>query len=88
MMGEGGVIGLAGPETWEQALRTNLGDHIAPKAFYPAPLEVGLRELLDDPTAAEKTRFGPDLKLKKILRSSRTVAQDIDQVYQWLISRF
>jgi len=85
MMGEGGVIGLAGPETWEQALRTNLGDHITPKEFYPAKLEVALRELLGDSNSSgEKARWARS-QVEKYY-DIRTVARDIENVYKDLCS--
>ena len=79
MMGEGGVIGVAGPETWEQALKTNLGDHIVPKEFYPAPLEVGLRELLGE-GSAEKAYWARS-QVEKYY-DIRTVAQEVENVYE------
>ena len=81
MMGESGVIGLVGPETWDQALRTNLGDHMASKEFYPAKLEVALRELLDDSAGStEKARWGRS-QVEKYY-DIQTVARDIDQVHR------
>jgi glycosyltransferase involved in cell wall biosynthesis len=47
-LGETGVVGLCADETWEEAKRTNFGDHFeSGHAFYPAKLEVALRQLLD-----------------------------------------
>jgi glycosyltransferase involved in cell wall biosynthesis len=83
MLGEGGVLGLANSESWPLALRTNLGDHIVPKAFYPAPLEVALRDLLtNDAKFKEWGRWGHDQV--KTSYDIREVASAVEKVYHEL----
>ena len=52
-LGERGVVGLCNEDTWSDAMRTNFGDHFETRAdeFYPAKLEISLRQLLDNGAA-------------------------------------
>ncbi len=86
LLGEGGVLGLAGPDTWPEALRTNLGDHLSPQKFYPAILEVALRELLSESfDAPARGRWGR-LEVEKHYAIDR-VASAVEDIYKCLISR-
>ncbi len=83
LMGEGGVIGLASQNTWPEALRTNLGDHLSPPRFYHAPMELALRELLT--ANAEQGEWGRE-QVEKYY-DIVAVARDVDSVYQCLTSQ-
>ncbi len=71
-LGEGGVLGLRKPEIWASALRTNFGDHLAPKDFNPAKLESALREVLTSRandsalTTWARTQVEKDFDIRKI----------------------
>lgn len=61
-MGEGGVLGLCTPETAPEALRTNFGDHLTGHQFFPAKMELALRQLLvNDPILAALSAWGRNL---------------------------
>jgi L-malate glycosyltransferase len=87
-LGEKGVVGLCTEETWPEATRTNFGDHYesAGDAFYPAKLEVGLRQILEDGLNRDelghwgRTRVAEQYDIQM-------VAVDIDKVYQRFIKR-
>ncbi|MFA5975346.1 MAG: glycosyltransferase [Elusimicrobiota bacterium] len=84
IMGEGGVLGICGPETWPQALRTNFGDHLVPKTFAPETLALALRDLLLAPERAEELgRWGRG-QVEKYYDIRKT-AEAVDAVYQSLI---
>lgn len=80
LMGEGGVIGLAQPSTWNQALRTNMGDHIEPKQFNTATLESALREL----TVAGPSHWNREQVERSF--NSQTIATEVERVYRALLS--
>ncbi len=83
-LGETGVVGLCTEETWPEALRTNFGDHFETKyAFYPAKLELGLRQVLD-PTfnAVDAGRWGRAQVERDF--NVRTIAPEIEKIYQSL----
>jgi hypothetical protein len=85
LMGEGGLVGLCTPETWPTALRTNLGDHFEKKDFQTAKLETALRELLVQVPGDERTRWARQ-QVEQYF-DARAIAQEVEKVYQWLISR-
>lgn len=80
LMGEGGVLGLLKPEIWQQALRTNLGDHLEPKVFDGSKIERGLRELLslrpDQMEIPSQSRAFVEQHY-----NLRNVAQQVEDVY-------
>jgi glycosyltransferase involved in cell wall biosynthesis len=86
VLGEGGVLGLAGPEVWTAALQTNLGDHLEPKNFEPAKLESALRALLSprgDPQELSRwsrAQIEKDFDLQK-------VAAQVEGVYRQAMKR-
>jgi glycosyltransferase involved in cell wall biosynthesis len=85
MMGEGAVLGLCRANTWPAALRTNLGDHISQKDFNANFLETALRDLLSPHLSDDLIRWGRQ-QVEQYYDVRRT-AQEVDQAYQWLISR-
>lgn len=66
-LGEKGVIGLCGPETLPTVLRSNFGDHLIAQGdqFYPAKMEVALREVLN-----------PQAPLEELARWGRGVVEE------------
>lgn len=84
MMGEGGVIGACNPETWEEAQRTNFGDHLVSHAFYPATLELALRELLATPGRAEAIGAWGRSQVEKYYDIRKT-AKEVEAVYGSLL---
>jgi glycosyltransferase involved in cell wall biosynthesis len=81
-MGEKVVVGLCNADNWAEARRTNLGDHLigAPDAFYPAKLEISLRELLGDSLDPGLGRWGR--RQVETDYNIRNVADAVDAVYQ------
>ncbi len=47
VLGERGVLGLCQPDLWRRCQQTNFSDHQEQKEFYPARLELALRQVLD-----------------------------------------
>jgi glycosyltransferase involved in cell wall biosynthesis len=86
LMGEGGVLGLCSPKTWPLALRTNMGDHLEPKAFDPDTLEAALRELLLPRAEQAEIDRWARLQVEKYF-DIRTVAKQVEDVYVDLIPR-
>jgi glycosyltransferase involved in cell wall biosynthesis len=85
LMGEGALLGLCTPETWPEALRTNLGDHTKEKDFQPALLETALRELLAAGSRQDLLSWGRG-QVEKYYDAGR-VAADVEKTYRWLLSR-
>jgi len=82
-LGERGVVGLCDKTTWGEAMRTNFGDHFPTRndEFYPAKLEIGLRQMLGDRTqAAELGRWGREQVQQ--FYDLQKVADQVDRVYQ------
>jgi glycosyltransferase involved in cell wall biosynthesis len=83
-LGETGVVGLCTDDTWPEALRTNFGDHFETRyAFYPAKLELGLRQLLDPAfNGAHAGQWGRAQVERDF--NVRTIAPQIEKIYQSL----
>jgi len=80
LLGEGGVLGLCQPSIWNQALRTNLGDHISPKRFDPIVFESALRQLLTGQIPlTDLTRWGR-AQIETFFDVAKVAAQ-IDRLY-------
>jgi len=85
MLGEGAVLGLCRPDTWTAALQTNLGDHVLRQNFNASVLETALRDLLSFQSTDELSAWGR--RQVEQYYDVRRTAQDVDRVYQCLISR-
>jgi glycosyltransferase involved in cell wall biosynthesis len=86
VLGEGGVLGLCTPESMPEAMRSNFGDHLEPDRFYPATLELALRQLLkDEPVLSNLPHWGREQVEKHY--NIRTIAPQIEAIYQCLTSR-
>jgi L-malate glycosyltransferase len=79
-LGEKGVVGLCAEDTWKEAMRTNFGDHYegAPQ-FYPAILELGLRQLSDG-SASRQGEWGRS-QVERYY-NIQTVSQEIEALYK------
>ncbi len=85
VMGEGGVIGLCAPDTQDAAMHSNFGDHLDPSQFYPAKLELALRQILEDEVGRTDLGRWGRWQVEKFY-DVRTVAKEVDSLYQCLIS--
>lgn len=81
-LGECGIVGLCDQTTWAEAMRTNFGDHFESRdEFYPAKLEISLRQLLtQDAAMAALGRWGRE-QVQAYYDLERIAAQ-VDQIYQ------
>ena len=85
-MGEGGILGLCGPELWDRALYSNLGDHLDPPEFMPARLEVALRQLLDPTENTASIGQWARVQAEKAFNIGR-VAPAVEAVYHQAVAR-
>jgi len=85
VLGERAVLGLCGPDNWNDCLRTNLGDHHPTRDFFPARLELALRDALNPSLdRAALGRWGRD----QVIRDYNLdhVASRVERIYENLIS--
>jgi glycosyltransferase involved in cell wall biosynthesis len=85
-LGEKGVVGLCTEETWAEAIRTNFGDHLETGSdqFYPAKLEIGLRQLLNSsPETANLGRWGRE-QVNRYYNIEK-ISAEIDDIYRDLV---
>ena len=80
ILGEGGTLGLCDASSWTAALKSNFGDHLAPKQFDAAKLKAGLMEILSPHgSQAELIRWGRE-QMEKYYDVAKIAAQ-VERVY-------